>query len=93
MNTAPTVNIFLDRDKFKDTNVKYSHSAKVVWVSPDPIKLEFSFILKNHELKSIYLFLLTLICIRKNGEAFLGNTYKIIGDKPIEESPNSALWL
>jgi hypothetical protein len=30
LTTAPTVNIFLDRDKFKETNVKYSHSAKVL---------------------------------------------------------------
>jgi serine/threonine protein kinase len=59
LTTAPTVNIFLDRDKFKETNVKYSHSAKVL----------------------------------KNGEAFLGTTYKIIGDKPIQESPNSSLYI
>lgn len=30
LSTAPTINIFLDRDKFKDTNVHYSHSAKVL---------------------------------------------------------------
>lgn len=30
---------------------------------------------------------------RKNGDAFLGATYKIIGDKPIQESPNSSLYL